>query len=71
MDSILCFLERQDLQDFGDFLSPAARGPLAGGRFILTILFILSEKLNFISLSFFSDQFGRCSGEKISSKKPD
>jgi hypothetical protein len=32
------FLGRQDLQDFGDFLSPAARGPSAEGRSILMIL---------------------------------
>ena len=37
------FLGGQDLQDFGDFLSPAARGPSAKGRFIPIILLILSN----------------------------
>ncbi|CAB1076134.1 hypothetical protein D1AOALGA4SA_3932, partial [Olavius algarvensis Delta 1 endosymbiont] len=37
------FLFRQDLQDYQDFFSPAARGFSAEGRIILTILLILSN----------------------------
>jgi hypothetical protein len=40
MDSIFIFL-RQDLQDWRDFFSPAARGPSAEGRSILMISLIL------------------------------
>ena len=43
MDSILYILLRQDLQDLLDFLSPAAKRPLAEGPFILIILLILSN----------------------------
>ncbi|CAB1068382.1 hypothetical protein D1AOALGA4SA_333 [Olavius algarvensis Delta 1 endosymbiont] len=37
------FLFRQDLKDYQDFFSPAARGLSAEGRIILTILLILSN----------------------------
>jgi hypothetical protein len=43
MDSNLYILLGQDLQDLLDFLSPAAKRPLAEGPFILIILLILSD----------------------------